>query len=80
MTIQILGTGCPKCKKLEENARKAVSELTIDCEIEKVTDLNEIMEYGIMMTPGFAINKNVKSTGKVLTPDQIKEIIQNEGK
>ena len=79
MTIQILGTGCPKCKKLEENARKAVSELTIDCEIEKVTDLNEIMEYGIMMTPGFAINKNVKSTGKVLTPDQIKGIIQNEG-
>jgi len=79
MKIQILGTGCPKCKKLEENVRKAVDELAIDCEIEKVTDLNEIMDYGIMMTPGFAIDKQVKSAGKVLTPDQIKEFIQKEG-
>ena len=79
MTIQILGTGCPKCRKLEENARKAVSELAIDCEIEKVTDLDEILEYGIMMTPGLAINKKVKSVGKVLAPDQIKEIIGKEG-
>lgn len=76
MTIQILGTGCPKCKRLEENARKAVNELNLTCEIEKITDLNEILEYGIMITPGLAINKDVKSTGKVLTPDQIKEIIQ----
>ena len=78
MKIQILGTGCPKCKKLEENTRKAVTELTLDCEIEKVTDLNEIMEYGIMLTPGFAINKKVKSVGKVLSPDQIKDFISKE--
>ena len=78
MKIQILGAGCPKCKKLLENTRKAVNELSIDCEIEKVTDLNEILEYGIMMTPGFAINKNVKSAGKVLNPGQIKEVIRKE--
>ena len=76
MKIQILGTGCSKCKKLEENARKAVNELRVDCEIEKVTDLDQIMEYGIMMTPGFAIDKNVKSSGKILTPEQIKDFIQ----
>lgn len=80
MKIQILGTGCPKCKMLEENTRKAVSDLEIDCEIEKVTDLNEIMEYGIMMTPGFAIDKDVKSVGKLLTSDMIKELIQKESK
>jgi small redox-active disulfide protein 2 len=76
MTIQILGSGCPKCLKLEENARKAVNDLGINCTIEKVTDMDEIMDYGIMLTPGFAVDKNVKSSGKVLTPDQIKEIIQ----
>ena len=79
MKIQILGTGCPKCKKLEENARKAITELDGDYEIEKVTDLNEIMEYGIMMTPGLAINKHVKSVGKLLTPDQIKVLILKDG-
>ena len=80
MKIQILGTGCPKCKKLEENARLAVNELSIPCEIEKVTDLNDIMEYGIMMTPGFAINKQIKSVGKVLSPEQIKDYISKEEK
>ncbi|MBN2737933.1 MAG: TM0996/MTH895 family glutaredoxin-like protein [Spirochaetales bacterium] len=79
MKIQILGAGCPKCKLLEENARKALAELGNNFEIEKVTDLNEIMEYGIMMTPGFAIDKNVKSVGKVLTTEQIKDFIQKEG-
>ena len=80
MKIQILGSGCPKCKRLEENTRKAIAELDGDYEIQKVTDLDEIMEYGIMMTPGFAINKNVKSVGKVLTSDQIKDFIQKQGK
>jgi small redox-active disulfide protein 2 len=80
MTIQILGTGCPRCKKLEENARKAVNELAISCKIEKVTDLNEIMEYGIIMTPGLAIDKKVKSVGKVLTPEQIKAFITGRGR
>ena len=78
MKIQILGTGCHKCRKLEENAKKAVEELNLDKKKKKITDLNEIMKYSILMTPGFAINKNIKSAGKVLTFDQIKDYLQKE--
>lgn len=73
--IQILGTGCPKCKKLTENAEKAAHELEGDYEIIKVTDINEIMKFGVMMTPGLAVEKEVKSVGKVLSVEEIKEII-----
>jgi small redox-active disulfide protein 2 len=73
--IQILGTGCPKCKKLTENAEKATRELDGDYEIIKVTDINEIMKFGIMMTPGLAVNDDVKSVGKVLSSDEIKKIL-----
>jgi len=73
--IQILGTGCPKCKKLTENAEKAAYELEGDYEIIKVTDINEIIKFGVMMTPGLAINNEVKSVGKVLSTEEIKEII-----
>ena len=73
--IQILGTGCPKCKKLTENAKKAALELDGNYEIIKVTDINEIMKFGVMMTPGIAVNNEVKSVGKVLSPEEIKKII-----
>lgn len=73
--IQILGTGCPKCKKLTENAEKAARELDGDYEIIKVTNINEIMKFGVMMTPGLAVNDEVKSAGKVLSPEEIKNII-----
>jgi small redox-active disulfide protein 2 len=73
--IQIFGTGCPKCKKLTDNAEKAARELDGDYEIIKVTDINEIMKFGIMMTPGLAVNDEVKSVGKVLSPDEIKKIL-----
>ncbi len=73
--IQILGTGCPKCKKLTENAEKAALELDGDYEIIKVTDINEIMKFGIMMTPALAVENEVKSVGKVLSPEEIKKII-----
>ncbi len=72
MIIKILGTGCPKCKKLEETARKAISELGIEAAIQKVTDLNEIMDYGVMMTPALVINEKVVSTGKLLSVADIK--------
>ena len=75
MKIQILGTGCPKCIKLTENAEKAARELGIDFEIEKITDINKIMDLGVMMTPGIAIDGEVKSVGKVLSPEEIKKII-----
>ena len=73
--IQILGTGCPKCKKLTENAENAAHELEGDYEIIKVTDINEIIKFGVMMTPGLAVNNEVKSVGKVLSTEEIKKII-----
>ena len=76
MKIQILGTGCPKCKKLTENAEAAAKELGIECEIEKVTDINEIMKFGVMITPALAVDGDVKSAGKVLSVDDIKEALR----
>lgn len=73
--IQILGTGCPKCKKLAENAEAAAKELDIEYEIQKVTDINEIMKFGVMMTPALAIDGQVKSVGKVVSPDEIKKML-----
>ncbi len=73
--IQILGTGCPKCKKLTENAKKAARELEGDYEIIKVTGINEIMKFGVVMTPALAVENEVKSVGKVLSTDEIKKII-----
>jgi small redox-active disulfide protein 2 len=73
MKIQILGTGCPKCKQLAENADTAAKELGVECEIEKVTDINDIMSFGIMMTPGIAIDGEVKMSGKVSTVEEIKD-------
>ena len=73
--IQILGTGCPKCKKLSENAEAAAKELGIEYELVKVTDINEIMKFGVMMTPALAVDGEVKSVGKVLSADDIKELL-----
>ena len=73
--IQILGTGCPKCGKLVENAETAAKELGIEYEIVKVTDINEIMKFGVMMTPALAVDGDVKSAGKVLSPDEIKKTL-----
>ena len=74
--VQILGTGCPKCKKLAENAEIAAEDLGIEYEIEKVTDINEIMEFGVMMTPGLAVDGEVKVAGKVVSIEEIKELIK----
>lgn len=73
MKIQVLGTGCPKCKQLAENAETAAKELGVDYELLKVTDINDIMAFGIMMTPGLAVDGEVKSSGKVASPEEIKE-------
>ncbi len=73
--IQILGTGCPKCKKLAENAEAAAKELGIEFEIEKVTDINEIMKFGVMMTPALVVDGDVKVVGKVPSPDEINQML-----
>ena len=75
MKIEILGTGCPKCKKLSENAEAAAKNAGVNCELEKVTDINEIMKYGVMMTPALAVDGEVKITGKVPSPPEIEKML-----
>lgn len=75
MKIEILGAGCPKCKQLIANAEAAVKELGIAAEISKVTDIDKITDYGVMMTPALAIDGTVVSAGKVLSKEDIKRII-----
>jgi len=73
--IQILGTGCSKCKKLVENAEAAAKELGIEFEIEKVMGINEIMKFGVMVTPALAVDGEVKVVGKVPSPDEINQML-----
>lgn len=74
--IQILGTGCAKCNELAANAKEAASVLGEDVEIEKITDLNQIVTFGCMTTPGLAVNGQLVSQGKLLKPDQIMKLIR----
>ncbi|MFN2145328.1 MAG: thioredoxin family protein [Anaerolineales bacterium] len=71
LKIKILGTGCPNCKRLEQETRKAVSNLAIDAEFEKVTDYQKIMEYDILSTPGLVINEKVVSSGKIPSQSEL---------
>lgn len=76
MKIQILGTGCPKCKQLTQHAEEAVKALGLDAEVVKVTQINDIMKFGVMMTPALAVDGAVKSVGKVLSTEEIKKLLQ----
>lgn len=75
MEIKVLGSGCAKCKTLEKNVTKAVSELGLDIQIHKVEDIVQIMSYGIMMTPGLIFDGKVILSGRVPTVDELKELI-----
>lgn len=75
MNIKVLGTGCPKCKALEQSTRSAVAEMGISADIEKVEDIVDIMGYGIMHTPALAINEKVVISGRVPSVAEIKEIL-----
>ena len=75
MKLQILGTGCPKCKKLAENAEAAAKALGVEYTLEKVTDLSEIMTFGVMMTPALAVDGVVKVVGRVPDPETIKALL-----
>jgi small redox-active disulfide protein 2 len=75
MKIQILGTGCPKCVKLTEAVKTAAEALGLAYEIEKVTDVNQIMAYGVMMTPALVVDGEVKVVGKIPTVDELKTIL-----
>ena len=75
MKIEILGSGCPKCKQLYENVQEALKTIENDAEVIKVEDIKTITEYGIMMTPGLVVDGEVKSVGKLLSSEEIKVII-----
>ena len=75
MKVQVLGTGCPKCKKLAEAAQAAATELQIKCELEKVTDLQQIMSFGVMMTPALVVDGEIKCMGKIPSHDELKKML-----
>jgi small redox-active disulfide protein 2 len=76
MKIQVLGTGCAKCELLAEQTRKAAAELGLDAEVEKVTDINEILGFGVMMTPALAVDGEVRVVGKVPAVEELKEMLK----
>lgn len=78
MEIKILGTGCAKCQTLEKVVKEAVQEMGVPAKITAVRDLNEIVRYGVLLTPGLVINGRVKSSGKVLKKSEIKKYLEQE--
>lgn len=73
--LQVLGTGCAKCTKLADNAKAAADALGVEYELEKVTDINQILKFGVMMTPALVVDGVVKIVGKVPDPEQIKPML-----
>ncbi|MCA1807007.1 MAG: thioredoxin family protein [Actinobacteria bacterium] len=76
MKVQVVGPGCPKCGKLEENTKAAVAEVDPSIEVEKVTNIDEMMELGILASPGLVINGDVQSFGRVLSTDQVESFLR----
>ncbi len=74
--IQVLGTGCAKCKKLADNVQQAATTMNIDCEIEKITDINQIMAFGVMITPALVIDGKVLFSGKVPTSTELETYLR----
>ena len=73
--IQVLGTGCPKCKKLFETTQQVVKDHGIEAEVTKVEDINEILNFNVMMTPALAVDGEVKVTGRLPKPEEIRKLI-----
>jgi len=80
LTINILGTGCPNCKKLVNNTTKAIEELGLKASINKITEIEDIMAYGVMNLPAIVINNEIISSGKVLTTAEVKELLSDQTK
>ena len=76
MKIEVLGTGCPKCMSVEQNVKKALAELAVQADVEKVTDIQQIIQRGVMSTPALVIDGKVVFQGKNPTVDQLKQFIQ----
>jgi small redox-active disulfide protein 2 len=73
--LEILGTGCPKCQKLSAEVEAAAQAMGIDYQLEKVTDLNEIIEFGVMMTPALAVDGTVKAVGRIPSKEELKTML-----
>lgn len=71
LTIKVLGSGCANCKRVEQIARKAVADMSIEADIIKVTDYNDIMAYNVLSTPGLVVNEKLVSTGRIPTPAEV---------
>lgn len=78
MKIKILGTGCPKCKKLYAEAEKAVAESGVQAELEKVENIDDILNYGVMMTPALVIDEEVKASGRIAPSSEIAKWIKEK--
>jgi small redox-active disulfide protein 2 len=76
VTIEVLGTGCAKCKRLMKNVETAIKELGIDAELVKVDDITEIMDRGVMLTPALAVDGELKVSGRVADVKEIRELLQ----
>ena len=77
--LQILGTGCPKCRLLTEHAEKAATELGLDYEMEKVTDLDRILEFGVVATPALVVDGEIKVSGHVPTASRLQQLLAGSG-
>lgn len=75
-TIQILGTGCPKCRMLEDAARKAADAIGLEYQLEKITDMNRFADFGVMMTPAMVVDGEVKVSGRIPNMDELKLLLQ----
>jgi small redox-active disulfide protein 2 len=76
MKIEVLGTGCPKCMNTEQNVRKALAELSLQAEVEKVTDIQQIIQRGVLSTPALVIDGRLVMQGRIPTVEQLKELIR----
>jgi len=76
MIIKVLGPGCPRCIKTEENVKEAVKNLGIDALVEKITDINRIVDFGITVTPALAVDGEVKFSGRIPSVEEIEEVIK----
>jgi small redox-active disulfide protein 2 len=77
LTIKVLGSGCANCKRVEQIARKVVTEMSLEAEVIKVTDYNDIMAYNILSTPGLVINEKVVCSGRIPTPAEVTTWVTN---
>jgi len=77
LTIKILGSGCANCKRVEQIARKVITDLAVDTEIVKVTNYPDIMQYAILSTPGLVINEQVVCSGRIPTPAEVTTWVAN---